>query len=343
MKKLIVIILLSIVTPMIYAMQVDLKNIIAVEGFQDNPILGLGIVSGLKGSGDDKGDQTKEIAARIFNFYGFNISPDQISPKNSAAVIVSAVITPFSSIGSKVDIKIVSLCNAKSLEGGELIITPLFGGENKEDIYAIASGSIMIDKTSKSVSGYIPQGAIIQKEIDHLIMNTNREFKVNVIETLSLNAVNKVAEAIRRKFPDAIRKTSQNKLTLALPDDMDFNQFIAEIYKLKADVDEEPSVIIDSRSGIIVSGGNVVISEAAISFKGTKVAIGGQQQAQVPAWGGSQETTKQEGSFKVFSATATVSELVESMNKTGASNNDLISLLQLLYKNGNLKARLIVQ
>ncbi len=319
---------------------IDLKNIITIDGFQDNPILGMGIVTGLKGTGDDKGTQTKEIAARIFKHFGFNVNPDDINPKNSAAVLVSAVVSPSSSVGSRLDVKISSICNAKSLEGGELIVTPLFGGENREDIYAIAQGSIIVDKTSKGVTGYIPMGGILQKEIEHLIVSSNRVFSIGVLDTLHFTSISKVADAIRAKYPDSIKSITQNKIKLSLPPDIEFFQFINDIYQLKADVEDSPSVIIDSKKGIIVSGGNVIVTDAAISLKGMKLVVGNGGSA--PSWGGNGASQQSGNNVQYFKTTTTVSDLVDGLNKTGASIDDMIELLQLMYKNGNLKAKLIV-
>lgn len=335
MKYILLIVVLIIFNNLLFSVPIDLRNIVSIDGLQDNPILGLGIVTGLKGTGDDKGDQTKEIAARIFKHFGFNINPSEISPKNSAAVIVSAVVSPFTASGSRIDVKVSSICNAKSLEGGELIVTPLCGGNN-EDMYAIAQGSIIVDKGSKGVTGYIPMGGIMQKEIEHLVLNENHEFSISVQETLSLSEVFKVVDVIRNKYPDSVKKVDQNKITLALPQNMEFHQFISELYKLKADVEDSPSIIINSKSGIIVSGGNVIITDAAISFKGMKVTIGGGQN-----WGKS-SAGQGEGSVQLYKTTTTVSDLVEGLNKTGASVSDLVEILQLMYKNGTLKARLIV-
>ncbi len=317
------------------ASTVNLRNILRIEGFQENPLLGYGVVVGLKGTGDsDSGTQTKEIISRIANNFGFKINSDKIKPKNSAVVLVSATITPFSQQGSRIDVKVSSIYDAKSLEGGELIITPLMGGDN--DIYAIAEGSVMTDRFSKGIMGYVPLGAIMQKRIDNIILDTNNVITFIVQESLGYNAVNKSVDAIKQKYPDAVREISFNRIKVKVPQNLEVNNFIDDIFKLSADIEEEPSVLIDSKNGILISGGNVILSDSAVSYGGMKLEIGSSQNGNI-----SQQKT--EGSVKLLKGTATVQDLVDSLNQTGFTGNDIVKILQLLYKNGNLKARLIVQ
>ncbi len=310
---------------------VNLRNILRIEGFQENPVLGYGVVVGLKGTGDsDSGVQTKEIISRIANNFGFKINSDRIKPKNSAVVLISAVITPFSQPGSRIDVKVSSIYDAKSLEGGELILTPLLAGDN--DIYAVAEGSIMTERSSRGIMGVVLQGAIIQKSVENNIVDSNNNMTFIVQDSLGFSAVNKTADSINQKYPGAIQGVVQNMIKVKVPQDMQAYKFVDEIFKLSVDIEDEPSVLVDSKSGILISGGNVVISDAAVSYGGMKLEIGG-----------GASSRNNEGNVKLLKGTATVQDLVDSLNQTGFSGNDIVKILQLLYKNGNLKARLIVQ
>lgn len=332
MKKALMIILFLFLFSGAYSAMVELKNIVSVEGLQENPLLGYGIVVGLKGTGDsENGSQTKEILSRIANNFGIKINADRLKPKNSAVVLVSGMISPFAQPGGRMDVKVSSVFDARSLEGGELVLTPLIAGDN--EIYAVAQGGLISDKSSKGVMGYIPQGAIIQKPVESQIVNSNNEIALNVQETLGLPAIQKVADAIRQKYPDSVKSVQNSRIVLALPESTEVYQFLSELYKIKADVDEEPSVLIDSRTGILISGGNVQISEAAVTYNGTKVTIGG----------GVTETGKTDGNMKLLKPSATVQDLVDAFNQIGASGSDIARILQLLYRNGNLKGKLIVQ
>lgn len=320
------------------ASTVNLRNILRIEGFQENPLLGYGVVVGLKGTGDsDSGTQTRDIISRIANNFGFKINPDRIKPRNSAVVLVSSTISPFSQQGTRLDVKVSSIYDAKSLDGGELIITPLMGGDN--EIYAVAEGSVMTDRFSKGVMGYVPQGAIMQKGVDNIIIDSNNIITFVVQESLGYNAVNKSVDAIKQKYPDTVREVSFNRIKLKLPQDSDIDTFIENIFRLTADIDDEPSVLVDSKSGILISGGNVIVSDSAVSYGGMKLEIGQPQSGGVLAGAGQ----KTGGSVKLLKGTATVQDLVDSLNQTGFTGTDIVKILQLLYKNGNLKARLILQ
>lgn len=309
---------------------VELRNILTVDGLQENPILGYGIVVGLKGTGDSEtGSQTKEILSRIGNNFGIQINADRLKPKNSAVVIVSGMLSPFAQPGSRIDVKVSSVFDARSLDGGELVITPMIAGDNQ--IYAVAQGTLQTEKTAKGVMGYVPQGAIIQKQVESQIVNSNNEVVLNIQETLGLSSVNKVAEAIRTKYPDSNPVIQNNKIVVKIPDNTKVYPFLSELFLVQANVDEEPSVLVDSRSGIVVSGGNVQISETAVTYNGTRVTIGGG------------ESGKTDGSMKLIKSTATVQELVDDFNQIGASGPDIARILQLLYRNGNLKGKLTVQ
>ena len=315
-----------------FSAMVELKNIVSVEGLQDNPLLGYGIVVGLKGTGDsENGSQTREILSRIANNFGIKISADRLKPKNSTIVLVSGTISPFARPGARMDVKVSSVFDARSLEGGELVLTPLIAGDN--EIYAVASGGLMSDRSSKGVMGFIPQGAIIQRPVESQVINSNNEIALNVQETLGLPAIQKVADAMRQKYPETVKSVQNGRIVLAMPENTELYQFLSELYKIKADVEEEPSVLIDSRTGILISGGNVQISETAVTYNGTKVTIGGT----------SAEPGKNEGNMKLLKPSATVQDLVDAFNQIGASGSDIARILQLLYRNGNLKGKLIVQ
>jgi len=323
----------------VYSVPVELKNVLTIEGFQENPLLGYGIVVGLKGTGDsDNGSHARQILSLVAKNFGFRISPEKLKAKNSAVVLVTATLTPFSRAGSKIDVRVSSIYDAKSLEGGELIITPLLGGDN--EIYAIAKGNLLIDKNTKGVSGIIPQGAIVQKEIDQKVVNEKGEVVFLVSENVGLSSCLKIVQEIKKNFGDYFLSAEGNKIVLKVTEGSDILDFISKILALKVDIEDEPSVIIDVASGAIVSGGNVVISEAAVSYKNIQLNIGSSTQSFFSSGLAGKSEQK---AFSYIRNTATVSELVDSLNQLGLSGRDIAKILELLYKNGNLKARLIIQ
>lgn len=313
----------------------SLRNIITIDGMDENPLLGYGIVVGLKGSGDGaKNSQTQEILSRIANNFGFFVDPDTIKAKNSAVVLVSATVPPYASVGSRIDVSVSSVYDAKSLKGGTLVITPLLGGNN--EMYAIASGKIQDEEKPSGVNGRIPMAAIMQRAIRQTIF-TNGELTIQINEKLGISAISSVKKSIAKKFPTAIQKIINNRITLKIPDGKNGYDFIFELYNISVTLEQEPSILIDSKSGIIVAGGGVVVTEAAISFNGTRLNIG----TTSSAWG--ESSTTESKTMKLLPTTTTVSELVEALNQIGAKPKAIIKILTLLHKNGNLKAKLIVE
>ena len=329
MKKFIVIFVF--ISEIIFAQNTPLKSILEIEGFQENPLLGYGIVVGLNGSGDSvRHSQTKEILARIADKFGFYLDESNMKPKNSAIVLVSALIPPMAAVGSRLDVRVSSVFDAKNLAGGELIITPLIGGDGK--VYAIAQGRLDTPEHFKGVSASIPRGAILQKEVGHKITNTG---VINLIPktSLELSDIAKIRKAIENRFPGSIQSDSFNRLSVKIPKNTDLYDFLAKLLNINVNIDTPASVTIDSRTGMVVAGGNIIISEAAISFKGTRMSINN-------AW--DTESTENKSVHKL-NASTTVSDLVEGLNSLGTTPSDIAKILEMLHRNGNLKARLIIR
>ncbi|MEJ5283909.1 MAG: flagellar basal body P-ring protein FlgI [Brevinematia bacterium] len=326
---------LMLIINSIFAVSVELKNIVTIEGYNDNPLLGYGIVVGLKGTGDsDNGSHAKQILALIAKNFGFKVDPKKLRARNSAIVIVTGNLSPFSQAGSKIDVKVSSVYDAKSLEGGELIVTPLLGGDNQ--IYAIASGKIEANKNTKGIAGIIPQGGVIQKNISRDLLNDKKELTLIVNDNIGISSVIKIVSEIQKKFPENFKSFSGNSIVIKFNEDEDVLETLYKIFSTKIEIQDEPSVIIDSSTGILVAGGNVVISEAAISYKNIQLNIGNQNLSPF-------SSGREEKNVQYIRNSTTVSELVDSLNQLGISGRDVAKILELLYKNGNLKARLIVQ
>ncbi len=320
-----------------YSASVELKNIASIEGFLSNPLLGYGIVVGLKGTGDsDNGSHSKQILAMIAKNFGFKVDPQKLKPRNTAVVLVTANLTPFSQIGSKLDVKVSSVYDAKSLEGGELIVTPLLGGDN--EIYAVASGKLIVEKTAKGVNGYILQGARVEKNLPPNLLDKERGLNLIIDENIGVSSVFKVVSEIQKNFKEYFISFEGNKVRFKIPDNENELEVLSKIFSLKVDVEDEPSVIIDSLTGVLVAGGNVIITEAAISYKNMQISVG--TQSLTPSF---LSKPGEEKNVQHIKSSATVSELVESLNQLGVSGRDIAKILELLYKNGNLKAKLIIQ
>ncbi|URA09732.1 flagellar basal body P-ring protein FlgI [Thermospira aquatica] len=333
MKK--VVFLLVVSMAWLWAEPVELKYIVSVEGLSFNPLIGYGIVIGLKGTGDSEGgSQTKEFLARIANHFGIQANIEKFKPKNAAVVMVMADVPPFAQTGNRLDVRVASVFDAKSLEGGELVVTPLLGGDN--EMYAVASGKLVVDSSSKSVSGTILQGAIVQKPIPQTWLQTDRSVILHLDPNYSFDAMMAVEKMLQRDFSDTEYTLENYTIKIKIPEGEQPSQWLGRLLAKKVDVPQVPSITIDSKTGMVVAGGDVVVTEAAVVYQGSQITIG----SGGFSWGGS--SSSQKGSAQVLPASTTIQELVTGLNQLGMSAQDVVKILQLLHKNGNIKARLQV-
>lgn len=333
MKKIAVLILCFYAIPA-YSLGVPLRNIISVKGMQENPVIGYGVVVGLKGTGDSvKNSQTKDILAQIALKFGYYLDYDKMQTKNSAIVMVTASLPPLAGPGNQVDVKVSSIFDAKSLEGGELLVTPLISGDGK--MYAVAQGSLDVGEDRKAVTARIPLGGLIQRDIPHEDLSSSSSLTLMVQSSLGIESIQKVSQLINDNYPGAVQKQWQNQLELTVPSGKDVYAFITELMNLSVDLEQAPRVLVDSRTGLIVTGGNVIITESAISFQGTRIEIGGPMN-----WS---DGSSQNKNVHQLNSVTTVQDLVTGLNALGAGTREIIQILQMLYQNGNLKAVLEVR
>lgn len=314
---------------------IEMKYVVNVEGLSFNPLIGYGIVVGLKGTGDSEGgSQTKEFLGRIANHFGIQANMEKFKPKNSAVVMVVADVPPFAQAGNRLDVRVASVFDAKSLEGGELIVTPLVGGDNQ--VYAIASGKLSLDTLSKSVSGVIPQGAIMQKSIPQTWLKNGNTIVLHIDPSYSFDALLAIERVLQTTFAGVEYTIENYTITVKIPSEEQPAKWLGRFLSTKVNISQIPSITIDSKTGMVVAGGNIVVSEAAIVYQGAQITIGGIS----AGWGLSSPSQKQNA--KLLPSSTTIQELVNGLNQLNMSTQDIVKILQLLHKNGNIKARLQV-
>ncbi|MCX7881985.1 MAG: flagellar basal body P-ring protein FlgI [Brevinematales bacterium] len=319
----------------VWAEPIEMKYVVSVEGLSFNPLIGYGIVVGLKGTGDSEGgSQTKEFLARIANHFGIQANMEKFKPKNAAVVMVVADIPPFAQAGNRLDVRVASVFDAKSLEGGELVVTPLLGGDN--EMYAVASGKLSVDISSKSVAGIIPQGAILQKSIPQTWLQENNTVVLHLDPNYSFDAFLAIERTLQTTFADVEYTIENYTIRLKIPDNEQPAKWLGKLLSTRIDVPQVPSITIDSKTGMVVAGGNIVVTEAAIVYQGSQIAIGGSS----ASWGWPSSSPKEVA--KLLPSSTTVQDLVTGLNQLGMSAQDIVKILQLLHKNGNIKARLQV-
>ena len=345
-----------------------IKDIADFEGVRDNMLVGYGLVVGLNGSGDDLTNIpfTKESLVGMLERLGVNIRAQggtiaTLKPKNVAAVMVTAILPPFARQGSRVDVSISALGDAKSLLGGTLLVTPLVGADG--EVYAIAQGGVAgvgITATGASGSsftkgvpttGKIANGAIIERELP-FEMSHMESVKVT-LRNPDLTTARRISQAVNSYLgSDVARPTDPATVQVIVPPNYrgDVVALLTDVEQLRVEPDHVAKIVIDESSGTIVMGENVRISTVAIAQGQLTIRITETPQVSQPSpFSTTGETTTvqrsdievDEGSQKklaVMPHGITLQDLVNGLNSLGIGPRDMISILQAIKAAGALQA-----
>lgn len=340
-----------------------IKDIVYFEGVRDNILLGYGLVVGLNGSGDNLKNSafTEKGLTEFLGRLGVNIKGSNLKTKNVAAVTVTATLPPFSRQGSHIDVAVSTLGDAKSLEGGMLLATPLLGADG--EVYAVAQGQVAIggfqarsgsDTVSKGVptNGQVANGAIIEREI-HFKLNDMKSLNL-ALRNPDISTARQVAESINELLgTDSAKASDPGTVKLKVPELYEHNVvgLLADIEQLTVQPDQPARIVIDEASGTIVMGENVRIDTVAVAQGNLIVNIKQTPVFSQPtAFSSDSATTKQavdtqidvseEPGRKVamLSQGASLRELVNGLNSLGVSPRDLITILQTIKAAGALQA-----
>jgi flagellar P-ring protein precursor FlgI len=340
-----------------------LKDIASVQGVRTNQLIGYGLVVGLGGTGD-KTKFTSTTFRNMLNNFGVAI-PDNIDPKskNIAAVALHAELPPFAKPGQKIDVTVSAIGDAKSLRGGSLMMSTMKGVDGV--IYAVAQGNLVVSgfgadgndgsRISFNVSsvGRIPNGASVELAAPSDFMN-QKELVFN-LNSPDFTTARHVAEAINDFLgPESAKALDSTSIAVVAPTDS--NQrvtFLSVLEKIQVEPGKEVArVIINSRTGTIIIGENVIVSPVAITHGGISVsiqeyfdvnqpnALAGGETVVTPRTG--IEVDENSGRMFQFKPGATLRDIVDSVNQVGAAPGDLMAILEALKQAGALKAELVV-
>ena len=349
-----------------------IKDVASVAGVRSNQLVGYGIVVGLNGTGDGNVAATLQSMQSMVSRFGMNIDAGSLNAKNAAAVMVTAELPAFAKPGQKIDITVATLGGAKSLVGGNLLMTPLVGADN--ETYAMAQGNLAVgglgvsgaNGSSVTVNvptvGRIPGGASVERTVatpfesmPALMLNLN---------TPDFSTAQRVVDAIDKSMGPGTA-SALDAATIKVTAPRDVNQrvsFMAAVHDIKVDQAAPPArVIVNSRTGTIVIGDGVFLTPAAVSHGSLTVRItesqtvtpgqGGIATGQGAVAQGGQNTTTQNSQIDVnqpkvkmflFAPGVQLSKIVDAVNSVGASPSDLVAILEALKQAGALHADLIV-
>jgi flagellar P-ring protein precursor FlgI len=351
--------------------QARIKDIASFQGMQSMQLVGYGLVLGLDGTGDRSSGATGAIftvqsVTNMLEKFGITVPVEKLRVRNVAAVMVTADLAPFMNAGSRMDVTVASLGDAKSLEGGVLLTTPLLG--NDSEIHVMAQGPLSIGgfniesgdgekvRMNYALVGRVPNGGIIQQPLAFQfdpsqplgVMLRKPDFTTSV----------RIAEKINAYFStDLASPSNAATVTINWPvsvrGDGDMIKFISEIEALQVQQDRAARVVINERTGTIVAGGEVNISEIMVSHGNLTIHTKRTPLISQPApfsergrtvVSGMSETTVQidEARTVVISNTVTVSDIASALNQLGVKPRDIIAIFQAVKEAGALQAELVI-
>ncbi len=345
-------------TPSAYGAR--LKDIADVEGVRGNQLLGYGLVVGLNGTGDGKVDFTLKSVANMMEKMGVRSLPQEIKVKNVAAVMVTATLPPFVRPGSKIDVQISSMGDAKSLQGGTLLFTPLKGADG--NTYAVAQGSVNLggfavseggDSAQKNhpTVGTISAGALVERAIPFDLFQAN---KVRIVlREPDFTTMTRVVKVINGHIgrPAAVAIDSAS---VEVPLDSghvgDPVSLMATLEQLAVEQDIGARVVVNERTGTVIVGEHVTISRVALAHGNLNISIRSETEASQPNALAAGDTTtvtntdinvgEDVNALRVVGGEVTLGDLVKGLNALGATPRDLISIFTALKRSGALHADL---
>ncbi|OWU83195.1 flagellar basal body P-ring biosynthesis protein FlgA [Oceanicola sp. 22II-s10i] len=341
---------------------VRIKDIVSVEGVRENQLVGYGLVVGLNGTGDGLRNSPfteKSIQGMLERLGVGNLSEDQIKTRNTAAVMVTAMLPPFARRGSTIDVVVSSLGDASSLRGGTLIVTPLTGADG--EVYAVAQGPIAVAGfAAQGINASIVEGVPTVARIENGATVENEvDFSLASLKSIRLNLRNpdfttalRVEEAINAALGGGTaRALDPATIEIQTPDKAATPGLLAQVENLRVQPDNIARVVIDARSGTIVIGADVRIDRVAVSQGGLTVMIREDPQVSQPnpiTIGGTTvvvpSTTvgvdKKEAHFTILEGDVSLQRLVDGLNAIGLGATETISILQAIKAAGALHADL---
>ena len=353
---------------------VRVKELGRVDGVRENMISGYGIVTGLAGTGDTARSQsTLQSVANALREFGLNVTPQQLSSRNVAAVLVTATLPPFARSGDRVDVIVASMGDARSLTGGALLMTPLYGADRR--IYALAQGAVLIGgykfelnqnmvQKNHPTTGIVPEGAMVEAELNATVLAADGTMKLVLFEP-DYTTASRIAAAVNEKLAAPATAIDAGRVQVSVPAENQARlvDFLARLESLTVQPDLRARVVINERTGTVVSGGGVRLSKVSVAHGDLKVNITtdflvsqpqifggfdsnvnvgrGVRTAIVPQTridaneSGMNSVTMPDG--------ATVSDLVAALKQVRSTTRETIAILQSIKRAGALHADLVIQ
>lgn len=339
------------------------KDLASVKGVRANQLIGYGLVVGLNGSGDKSQTEfTVQSLASMLARMGIGVDELQIKIRNVAAVMVTASLPPFGRAGSTLDVTVSSIGDAESLEGGTLVMTPLFAADGH--VYAIAQGAISVGGFSaggggggSSVQknhptvGRLAGGATVERELAYTL--DEQGSMLVALSNADFTTALRMSDAINAYFgADVAQARDPGAVTVTVPpaSQGEIVRFMSQLESIEVTPDRIARVILNERTGTVVMGDSVSISRVAVSHGNLSVTISVDNDVSQPLPFSDGETLRvrntdveaeeEEAKLSLVGGAVTIQELIRGLNAIGVTPRDLISILQAIKAAGALSADL---
>ncbi|HVH43897.1 MAG TPA: flagellar basal body P-ring protein FlgI [Labilithrix sp.] len=342
-----------------------LRDLVDAGGARENQLVGYGLVTGLPGTGDDVSVPfTSQSVLSMLRRLGVQVDSPQIRLRNVAAVIVTAQLPAFAKQGTKMDITVSSVGNAKSLSGGTLVQTMLKGVDQKT--YAMAQGNLVIGgfeargasgssmKQGSTTAGRIPEGAIVEREIAANIVEGG-SLRLE-LRTPGFTVASRIAEAVNQKFPGSASALDGGVVKVKVPAGFETKpvELMAALEDLEVTPVRRARVVINERTGTIVAGGDVRLAPAAVVHGNLTIVVKEAAVASQPvaAFGTGSTAVLQRSDIKAeepkkavtyMKEAPTLADVATALGSLGLSPRELAGVLQALRAANALEAELVVQ
>jgi flagellar P-ring protein precursor FlgI len=318
------------------AAAVRLKEIATVEGVRHNQLVGFGLVTGLDGQGDSsRSDLVKQLLANSLASFDVDIEAEKIESRNSAVVMVTAETPSFVRPGQKIDVTVSSVQDARNLQGGQLLQTPLKGANGT--VYAVAQGGIDVrvreDEEGNRTVGRIVDGALVEREIVSRYEG-GRSFSL-VLQRPDFVTASAAADALREALDGAeVTPLDAGKIRVDLA--QDDGRSLVEVIAAAEQVTIQPGrsgrVVINASSGVVVAGSEVRIAPVTVTYEEAELSIGSYSMAGDSGSGGAVR----------LDATTRVADLVSVLKEAGLGIDDIIEIMKTIERAGALYGTLDV-